>query len=72
MSDTDANARLEIVETHLLDHAGSLDELTRTVLRLERQIQEQAETIKRLEAQVRAGLHSPMARPEDESPPPHY
>lgn len=72
MSDTDANARLEIVETHLIDHAGSLEELTRTVLRLERQIQEQAETIKRLEAQVRAGLQSPVARPEDESPPPHY
>ena len=72
MSEIDANARLDIVETHLLDHAGSLDELTRSVLRLERQLREQAETIKRLEAQIRAGMQSPVARPEDERPPPHY
>lgn len=66
------SARLDLIETHLLDHAGSLEELTRTVLRLERELREQAETVKRLETQVRAATPAPVATPEEETPPPHY
>lgn len=72
MSAAELLARIEDLEIRLSHQEAAIDELTRTVLTQERAIHEQAEALRRLERQLRAALPSPVAAPEDESPPPHY
>ncbi|MDV3239707.1 MAG: SlyX family protein [Gammaproteobacteria bacterium] len=72
MSAAELLARIEDLEIRLSHQEAAIDELTRTVLTQERTIHEQAEALRRLERQLRAALPSPVAAPEDESPPPHY
>ncbi|MBI5041320.1 MAG: SlyX family protein [Gammaproteobacteria bacterium] len=72
MSDTDLQARLEALEIRLAHHEAAMDELTRTLLQQERLVGEQAETIRRLAAQLRAATPSLIASRDEETPPPHY
>lgn len=72
MSAAELLVRIEDLEIRLSHQEAAIDELTCTVLMQERAIHEQAEALRRLERQLRAALPSPVAAPEDESPPPHY
>ena len=72
MSDTDLHARLEALEIRLAHYEAALDELTRTLLKQERLVGEQAESLRRLEAQLRAATPSLIASRDEETPPPHY
>lgn len=72
MPDTELQARLETVEIRLAHQEAALDEMTRVLLEQERLIREQAETIKRLELQLRATASSMIASRDEETPPPHY
>jgi SlyX protein len=72
MSDIELQARLETVEIRLAHQEAALDEMTRALLEQERLIRGQAETIKRLEEQLRASAVSIIASRDEETPPPHY
>jgi len=72
MPDTDLHARLEALESRLAHHEAAMDELTRALLQQERLVAEQAESLRRLEAQLRASISSPIASRDEETPPPHY
>ena len=72
MTDQELNARIETLEIRLLHQEAALEEITRTMLNQERLLKQQAETIERLEVQLRAVIPTPMASPEEETPPPHY
>ena len=72
MSDTDLRMRLENLEIRLAHHEAAMDELTRTLLQQERLLAEQAESLRRLEAQLRAATPSLIALRDEETPPPHY
>ena len=71
MTDIELNARIESLETRLMHHEASIEELTRTLIDQEQRIRLQTETIKRLDAQIK-GLQSPTVSPGEEPPPPHY
>lgn len=72
MSAAELLARIEDLEVRLSHQEAAIDELTRTALAQERVIHDQAEALRRLEHQLRTALPSPVAAPEDETPPPHY
>lgn len=72
MSDSELLARIEALEIRLAHQDAALDELTRTLLDQERVLREQAESLRRLELQVRAATPSPIATRDEETPPPHY
>lgn len=72
MSESELRARVEDLEIRIAHQDVALEELTRTLLVQERQLREQADTIQRLERQVRAALPSPVASRDEETPPPHY
>lgn len=72
MSDIELQARLETVEIRLAHQEAALDEMTCALLEQERLIREQAETIRRLEVQLRATAGSMIASQDEETPPPHY
>ena len=72
MLETELLARFEDLEIRIAHQELAIEELTRTVLDQERLVGEQAETIRRLERQLRAALPSPVATPQEETPPPHY
>jgi SlyX protein len=72
MNDTQLTNRIEALETRLMHQETALDELTHTLLKQERLVAEQAETIKRLEALLRTLAPSTLATPGEETPPPHY
>ncbi len=72
MNDSDIPARVEALEIRLAHQELAVDELTRSLLQQERQLAEQAETIRRLAAQLRAATPSLIATREEETPPPHY
>ncbi len=72
MSDSELHARLETLEIRLTHHEAAMDEITRTLLQQERLVAMQAETLRRLEAQLRATASSQIASREEETPPPHY
>lgn len=72
MADSELQARLETVEVRLAHQEAALDELTRVLLEQERQLRDQADTIQRLELQLRATTASMIAAPDEETPPPHY
>jgi len=71
MIEHELNSRVEVLEFRLTHQEAAVEELTRTVLAQEQRVGEQAETIKRLEAQIRSFTSSPPATQEDEIPP-HY
>ena len=56
----------------LMHLEAALDEMTRSLLRQEQLTRTQAETIKRLEEQLRGLAAGYPATPEAEPPPPHY
>jgi SlyX protein len=72
MTTTELTARIETLETRLMHQEATLEELTNTLLKQERLLAEQAETIRRIETMVRTRLPDNLARPEEETPPPHY
>lgn len=72
MNDTELLARVEELEIRIAHQELAIEELTRTLLDQERLAAEQAQTLQRLERQLRAALPSPLATPEEETPPPHY
>lgn len=72
MNETDLHARMEDLEIRIAHQELAVEELTRGLLTQERQLRELADTIQRLERQLRAALPSPVAAPEEETPPPHY
>ena len=51
---------------------AAMDEMTRTLLDQEAQLRQQAETIQRLEALVKAVADAGINDPTREPPPPHY
>jgi uncharacterized coiled-coil protein SlyX len=71
MTDIELNTRIESLETRLMHHEASIEELTRTLIDQEQQIRLQTETINLLEAQIK-GLQSSAVSPGEEPPPPHY
>lgn len=72
MSDSELLARIEALEIRVAHQDAAVDELTRTLLEQERRLREQAETLRRLEKQLRAATPSPIATRDEETPPPHY
>lgn len=72
MNDKELDARLETLEIRFMHQETSLNELTRALLEQEQLARKHAETIERLEAQIRALTVSSPAAPADEAPPPHY
>jgi SlyX protein len=72
MSDSELLARIEALEIRLAHQDAAVDELTRTLLDQERQLRDQAESLQRLERQLRAATPSIIATREEETPPPHY
>jgi SlyX protein len=72
MTETELTTRIEILETRLMHQEGVLDELTRTLLKQEKLVAEQTETIKRLETRIRTLAPPNLEQPEEEPPPPHY
>lgn len=72
MPDIDVEARLEALEIRIAHYEAVIDELTRTLLEQERVVRDQAETLKRLEIQLRAATPSLVATRDEETPPPHY
>ena len=69
---TALRARIETLEIRSTPQEVALEELTRTLLAQEHPVREQAEALRRLEAQLRAATPAPLARREEEGPPPHY
>lgn len=72
MTESELQARVEDLEIRIAHQDVALEELTRSLLAQERQLREQADTIQRLERQVRAALPSLVASRDEETPPPHY
>jgi SlyX protein len=72
MPDSELLARIEALEIRATHQDAALDELTRTLLDQERVLREQAESLRRLELQLRAATPSPIATRDEETPPPHY
>jgi SlyX protein len=72
MVDNDLEKRFETLEIRLAHQEAAIDELTRALLDQAQKLGEQALTIERLQQQVRSLAASPLAPPEDETPPPHY
>lgn len=72
MTESDLHARMVDLEIRIAHQEVTLEELTRSLLAQERQLREQSDTIQRLERQLRAAIPSPVATPQEETPPPHY
>lgn len=72
MNENDAQSRFEMLEVRLAHQEAAVEELTRTLLSQEKLVREQAETIQRLQQQMRSLAAAPLTAPEDETPPPHY
>lgn len=64
--------RLDDLEIRFMHTETSVEELTRALLQLQTRMHEQAETIQRLERQLRELSKSQVAGRADEPPPPHY
>jgi SlyX protein len=72
MTDDELSLRIERLESRLMHQDAALEELTRMLLAQEERIREQSEMLKRLREHLRTFLPSPIAPPEQETPPPHY
>ena len=71
MTDNEVEARLETLEIKFSHQDAVLEELARTLVRLEQLVKNQAADIERLEARLRALTPSDIGGHEDEVPP-HY
>jgi uncharacterized coiled-coil protein SlyX len=72
MSDNDLNEQIVSLEMRLMHIEAAMDELTQTLLRQETQLNQQADTIRRLESLVKGIADAGMADQKQETPPPHY
>ncbi len=63
---------MESLELRLMHLEAAMDELTHTLLDQEGQLRQQADTIQRLEALVKAAVDAGINDPSREPPPPHY
>ena len=72
MTDKDIKTRLESLETRIMHQDAAIDELTRTLLNQEQQVNRQIEIIKHLEKQLQALVTSSPGTATDDPPPPHY
>ncbi|MEE9342541.1 MAG: SlyX family protein [Gammaproteobacteria bacterium] len=64
--------RIESVEIKVMHQESAVEELTQTLLSLEKLLRHQDESIKRLEIQLRALSPAQIASADEETPPPHY
>jgi uncharacterized coiled-coil protein SlyX len=69
---TGPEQRIEALEVRLMHLEAALDEMTRALLRQEQLNRSQADTIERLEEQIRGLAAGYPAGTEREPPPPHY
>jgi len=72
MPANDLERRIESIEIRLMHLDAALDEMTRALLQQEQLTRTQAETIERLEEQLRGLAGTYPGSPEAEPPPPHY
>lgn len=72
MTEQELNARIEALESRFMHQEAALQELTRSVLKQEQLLKQQAETVQRMQIQLRAVTATPLAAPDEETPPPHY
>jgi uncharacterized coiled-coil protein SlyX len=72
MSTAELEQRIESLEVRLMHLEAALDEMTRALLQQEQLSRTQAETIERLEEQLRGLATGYPASPDAEPPPPHY
>lgn len=72
MSSAELEQRIESLEIRLMHLEAALDEMTRALLQQEQVSRIQAQTIARLEEQLRGLAAGYAAGPDAEPPPPHY
>jgi len=64
--------RLTELETKISYQEHLLGELNDVVTRQQRQIDRLEKELKRVQTHLKAGSSSELARPDEETPPPHY
>jgi len=72
MTDSPLKERIESLEERLMHLEAGLDEMTRTLLTQQTQLDLQNDVIKRLEIIIKGLADGSMADPGKEPPPPHY
>lgn len=72
MIDNELVSRMEALESRLMHQEAAIEELTRTLLNQERQLADQAATIRQLESRLKTLKPVDIALSTDEIPPPHY
>ena len=71
MTDDEMLSRIETLELRVMDNEAALEELTRTIVKQEQLIREQADSITLLEDQLRSLAEEQGQEPGSEAPP-HY
>ena len=64
--------RLNDLEIRYAHQEEALEELSREIIEQRRLLEQQADLIDILKSRLAALAESPVGRPEDEPPPPHY
>lgn len=72
MTERQLAEHIELLESRLAHQEAAIEELTRTLLGLERMLRRQEAIIGRLASQIRLLTPANTALPDEESPPPHY
>ena len=72
MQNIELQEHIKSLEERLMHLEAALDEMTRTLLKQETQLNLQADTIRRLESLVKGLADSGPGDPQREPPPPHY
>jgi len=72
MTENELRSRIEDLEIRLMHQEAALEELSRASVSQEQMLSAQTELIRRLEQQLRSLTPSPLASPDEETPPPHY
>ena len=60
------------LQTRLAFQEAGLEELTLTVVRQQRTIEQLGQELERLRRQLRAAVESNILAPHEDTPPPHY
>ncbi len=68
----DLESRLTDLEIRYAHQEEALEALNREVIEQRRLIEQQTDLIEVLKSRLAALAESPVGRPEDEPPPPHY
>ncbi len=71
MTDDEMLSRIETLELRVMDNEAALEELTRTIVKQEQLIREQADSITLLEDQLRS-LAEEQGEASGSEAPPHY